>query len=156
MHLLSNPEVWFVTGSQHLYGPETLQQVAADSQAIVAGLGAAPRIPLKVVFKGPLTEPCLACHTNQIKQLRENKSKHSTKNCTDCHDVHRKVPQCTQCHKSHSADITAGDCKKGTRITLDGDPYQVVEYSVQTPSARGAATTSPTSSPPCGAARPPT
>jgi elongation factor P len=35
---------------------------------------------------------------------------------------------------------TAGDCKKGTRITLDGDPYQVVEYSVQTPSARGAAT----------------
>ena len=26
-------EVWFVTGSQHLYGPETLEQVAKDSQA---------------------------------------------------------------------------------------------------------------------------
>jgi elongation factor P len=35
---------------------------------------------------------------------------------------------------------TAGDCKKGTRIAFEGDPYQVVEYSVQTPSARGAAT----------------
>ena len=25
-------EVWFVTGSQHLYGPETLKQVAEDSK----------------------------------------------------------------------------------------------------------------------------
>lgn len=28
-------EVWFVTGSQHLYGDETLKQVAAHSQKIV-------------------------------------------------------------------------------------------------------------------------
>lgn len=71
-----------------------------------------PHTPLKVVFDRPMTDPCLACHTSQIKQLRENKSKHTLKNCTDCHDVHRKVPQCTQCHKSHSADIAAADCKK--------------------------------------------
>src|SRR5688572_16288294 len=51
MHLLAQPEIWFVTGSQHLYGPETLQQVAADSQAIVAGFNQAKRIPLDVVFK---------------------------------------------------------------------------------------------------------
>lgn len=51
MKLLASPEIWFVTGSQHLYGPETLKQVAADSQAIVAGLSAAKRIPLKVVWK---------------------------------------------------------------------------------------------------------
>ena len=31
-------EVWFVTGSQHLYGPETLEQVAEHSQAIAAAL----------------------------------------------------------------------------------------------------------------------
>ncbi len=31
-------EVWFVTGSQHLYGPETLEQVAAHSRQIVAAL----------------------------------------------------------------------------------------------------------------------
>jgi L-arabinose isomerase len=51
MKLLASPEIWFVTGSQHLYGPETLKQVAADSQAIVAGLGASKRIPLNVVWK---------------------------------------------------------------------------------------------------------
>ena len=26
-------EIWFVTGSQHLYGEETLKQIAQDSQA---------------------------------------------------------------------------------------------------------------------------
>jgi L-arabinose isomerase len=57
MHLLSNPEIWFVTGSQDLYGPATLQQVAQDSQAIVAGLGAAARIPLKVVYQPTLKSP---------------------------------------------------------------------------------------------------
>ncbi|MBI3124206.1 MAG: hypothetical protein HYZ10_07365, partial [Ignavibacteriales bacterium] len=34
---LKNYEVWFATGSQHLYGPKTLQQVAENSQAIVDG-----------------------------------------------------------------------------------------------------------------------
>ncbi|MBI5689512.1 MAG: L-arabinose isomerase [Verrucomicrobia bacterium] len=57
MHLLATPEVWFVTGSQHLYGPETLQQVARDSQAIVAGLNAAKRLPLPVAFKPVLKTP---------------------------------------------------------------------------------------------------
>ena len=57
MHLLSNPKIWFVTGSQNLYGPATLQQVALDSEAIVAGFNAAGRIPLEVVFKPVLKTP---------------------------------------------------------------------------------------------------
>ncbi|MBC3541795.1 L-arabinose isomerase [Rufibacter sediminis] len=44
-------EVWFITGSQHLYGEETLNQVAAHSQEIVKGLDSAPQIPVRVVFK---------------------------------------------------------------------------------------------------------
>ncbi|QKJ30880.1 L-arabinose isomerase [Mucilaginibacter mali] len=44
-------EVWFVTGSQDLYGEETLKQVAEHSQQIAAGLDAAKQIPVKVVFK---------------------------------------------------------------------------------------------------------
>jgi L-arabinose isomerase len=61
-------EVWFVTGSQGLYGPETLQQVAEDSQAIVRGLAGSERIPVDVVFKPALTTPeaiyelCLAAN----------------------------------------------------------------------------------------------
>ena len=37
--------LWFVTGSQHLYGPETLEQVAAHSQQIAAGLDGDVRDP---------------------------------------------------------------------------------------------------------------
>ena len=39
MKFFENAEVWFVTGSQHLYGEETLKQVAAHSQQIAVILG---------------------------------------------------------------------------------------------------------------------
>jgi L-arabinose isomerase len=52
---MKTPEIWFLTGSQHLYGPETLKQVAANSQAIASGLG--EKLPLPVVFKPVLTTP---------------------------------------------------------------------------------------------------
>jgi L-arabinose isomerase len=54
---LKQLEVWFVTGSQHLYGPETLKQVAKDSQAIAKALGNAPAIPVSVVFKPVVKSP---------------------------------------------------------------------------------------------------
>ncbi|MGN6640853.1 MAG: L-arabinose isomerase family protein [Mucilaginibacter sp.] len=44
-------EVWFVTGSQDLYGEETLKQVAEHSQQIAKGLDNAGQIPVRVVFK---------------------------------------------------------------------------------------------------------
>ena len=50
-------EVWFVTGSQSLYGPETLQQVAEHSQEIARALDQSQRIPVRVVFKPVLTTP---------------------------------------------------------------------------------------------------
>jgi len=57
MPALKDYVVWFVTGSQHLYGPETLEQVAEHSRQITAGLEAAPEIPVRVVFKPVLTTP---------------------------------------------------------------------------------------------------
>jgi L-arabinose isomerase len=57
MNLFESMEAWFVTGSQHLYGPETLQQVAADSQRIVDGLNATAKLPVKIIFKPVLTTP---------------------------------------------------------------------------------------------------
>jgi len=50
-----HPEVWFVTGSQHLYGPETLEQVARNSRSVVAGLTERGSLPAKLVFKGVVT-----------------------------------------------------------------------------------------------------
>ena len=49
--------LWFVTGSQHLYGPETLAQVAEHSQQIAGGLDGDAVVPTKVLFKPVLTNP---------------------------------------------------------------------------------------------------
>jgi L-arabinose isomerase len=51
----TSPRLWFVTGSQHLYGPETLQQVAANSQQIAAGLTACGKLPLPIIAKPVMT-----------------------------------------------------------------------------------------------------
>ena len=57
MDNLKKLEVWFVTGTQHLYGPETLKQVAADSEKIAAALDKSEKISQKIVFKPVLTTP---------------------------------------------------------------------------------------------------
>jgi L-arabinose isomerase len=44
-------QLWFVTGSQHLYGPETLRQVAIHSQEIARALDASAAISADVEFK---------------------------------------------------------------------------------------------------------
>lgn len=51
MKHFNEQELWFITGSQHLYGEETLRQVATHSQQIARGLDEAPLIPVKIVFK---------------------------------------------------------------------------------------------------------
>ena len=53
---LSTKQVWFFTGSQHLYGEETLRQVAAQSQQIARTLAESADIPVTVVWKPVLTD----------------------------------------------------------------------------------------------------
>jgi L-arabinose isomerase len=50
-------EAWFVTGSQFLYGEETLRQVAVHSQQIANELNGSSSIPVKVIFKPVLKSP---------------------------------------------------------------------------------------------------
>src|ERR1700735_4058259 len=52
---LKKLELWFVTGSQHLYGDEALAKVGEHSRKIVSGLEQAAQIPVRVVFKSVLT-----------------------------------------------------------------------------------------------------
>jgi len=66
-------EVWFVTGSQHLYGEETLQQVAEHSQVIARSLDAASQIPVKIIFKPTVKTP------DEIYQVCVEAN--TTKNC---------------------------------------------------------------------------
>ena len=48
-------EVWFVTGSQHLYGDDALKEVADHARQVAQGLDEAAEIPVKVVFKPVVT-----------------------------------------------------------------------------------------------------
>ena len=57
MDVLRKFEVWFVTGSQGLYGPETLKQVAIDSEKIASSLDNSSKISQRVIFKPVLTTP---------------------------------------------------------------------------------------------------
>lgn len=50
-------EIWFLTGSQSLYGEETLAQVAHQSQAVMAQLGETYRGPATLVWKDVVTTP---------------------------------------------------------------------------------------------------
>jgi L-arabinose isomerase len=50
-------ELWFVTGSQHLYGPSPLAAVDEHAHAITAALEASTHIPVKVVAKPVMVSP---------------------------------------------------------------------------------------------------
>lgn len=57
MNDLSQFEIWFVTGSQHLYGEETLRNVASHSEEIARHLDAQSQILVSVKYKGVVTTP---------------------------------------------------------------------------------------------------
>ncbi|MET1007682.1 MAG: L-arabinose isomerase [Propionibacteriaceae bacterium] len=52
----STTQVWFLTGSQGLYGPEIVAQVEGQSQQIVAQLNAADELAIEIVWKPVLTD----------------------------------------------------------------------------------------------------
>jgi L-arabinose isomerase len=54
---LSQLVVWFVTGSQHLYGEEALEQVAENARQVAEELSRSKQIPVGVVLKPVVTTP---------------------------------------------------------------------------------------------------
>jgi len=51
MRNLKDLEIWFITGSQHLYGPEILKTVEENALTIANSLSNDENIPLKILFK---------------------------------------------------------------------------------------------------------
>ncbi|MEM9280546.1 MAG: L-arabinose isomerase [Verrucomicrobiota bacterium] len=49
--------IWFVTGSQHLYGPKALRQVSANAKIIAEDLDADESIGARVLFQPVVTTP---------------------------------------------------------------------------------------------------
>jgi L-arabinose isomerase len=58
----SGKEIWFVTGSQHLYGEAAIRQVGENSKQIVNSFANAAAIPVPVVFKPVMTTPDAIYH----------------------------------------------------------------------------------------------
>src|ERR1051326_4244694 len=69
---LDQLEVWFATGSQHLYGPNVLRQVASNAQEGVNALDDAPGIPVRVVLKPVIKTPPEATNLFQELNLARN------------------------------------------------------------------------------------
>jgi len=55
--MTATPELWFVAGAQHLYGPEPLGLVDEHAREIAAALDAAAAVPLPVRHRGTVTTP---------------------------------------------------------------------------------------------------
>lgn len=51
----TDKELWLITGSQHLYGRDTLRQVGLDAREIAGGLDQSDQLPIPLVFKPVLT-----------------------------------------------------------------------------------------------------
>jgi L-arabinose isomerase len=70
MKIYGEKEVWLITGSQHLYGPGVLAQVAENSQIIADNLSASDKISTKIVAKDTVKSPsdilavCLAANSD--------------------------------------------------------------------------------------------
>jgi L-arabinose isomerase len=112
MTSLEQLEVWFITGTQNLYGSEVLKQVAANSQEIAYALGNAPGIPVTVVFRPVVKTPAEAtalcmeadrspnciglitwCHTFSPSKMWINGLKHLRKPILHLHTQHnRDIP----------------------------------------------------------------
>lgn len=57
MKAFKQKQVWFVTGSQDLYGPKVLEQVAKNSEQIVHGFNQSDAISMEVVYKPTVKSP---------------------------------------------------------------------------------------------------
>ncbi len=57
MKIFNDKRVWFVTGSQHLYGPQVLESVAQNSEEIIAGLNSSDDISVSIANKGTVKTP---------------------------------------------------------------------------------------------------
>ena len=75
-HALPSPfdgkEIWFLTGSQDLYGEETLARVAEQSRQVAAWLDEAEAVPVPIVWK-PVELLTIDIWTENYRRVQTNK-----------------------------------------------------------------------------------
>lgn len=65
-------EVWFITGSQHLYGEQILQNVERHAKEVALALDENPNIPVQVIGKGLATTETEIYNLCQQANLQQN------------------------------------------------------------------------------------
>lgn len=71
MKELLNKKIWFLTGTQHLYGQETLNQVSNNAKKVIEGLNNSQHIPFEIVYQPILktqeeiTQVCAEASSNE-------------------------------------------------------------------------------------------
>lgn len=71
MKIYGEKEIWLITGSLHLYGPDVLTQVAENSETIANNLTASDQISIKILAKDTVKSPsdilavCLAANSDE-------------------------------------------------------------------------------------------
>jgi len=64
-----------------------------------------PIVSLPVPSK--LEDNCRTCHAPIAQLLTQNPSKHTERQCSECHStVHGRIPDCSECHDNHSPMVT--------------------------------------------------
>ncbi|HXG39316.1 MAG TPA: L-arabinose isomerase [Candidatus Limnocylindrales bacterium] len=72
MKAFAGSELWFVTGSQHLYGEAVLRRVAEQAGQVARALDEAPAIPVRIVQRPVVTTPesiraiCLEANASEV------------------------------------------------------------------------------------------
>ena len=69
---ISINEIWFITGSQHLYGAKVLRKVAAHTEEIVQSLNSNSEILVSIKNKGVVTTPEEITSICQISNIEKN------------------------------------------------------------------------------------
>jgi|WetSurSiteA1Bulk_404760.scaffolds.fasta_scaffold13044_2 predicted CXXCH cytochrome family protein len=69
-----------------------------------------PHAPVDMKLGANITGPCLSCHEQQGKEVKDHPTLHSKLFCTTCHKEHKQVPPCLQCHRAHTSEMVNKDC----------------------------------------------
>lgn len=72
MFVYEEAEIWFVAGSQHLYGPETLEQIKKNIQLVSEYFNKEANLPVRIVLKPLATKPDEIYHLCQEVNYSKN------------------------------------------------------------------------------------
>lgn len=70
-----------------------------------------PHMPQEIIYPEDIDNAnCAACHGVTSDELNEGSTKHSSLQCSYCHQTHGQIPECMDCHSPHLSYMSNDDC----------------------------------------------